>query len=73
MLLRPLFNVPNVEFFVVSFFMTLTVVLIMHIGVLVRDFILKLHTISDLKTSFQSNIDRISTATVTKRLHNFII
>jgi len=73
MLLRPLFNVLNVEFFVVFVFMTLTVVLIMYIGALVRDFILKLHTISELKTSFQSNIDRLSTATLTKHLHNFII
>ena len=73
MLLRPLFNVLNVEFFVVFVFMTLTVVLIMYIGALGRDFILKLHTISELKTSFQSNIDRLSTATLTKHLHNFII
>jgi hypothetical protein len=43
------------------------------IGVLVRDFILKLHPISELKTSFQSNIDRTFTATLTKHLHNFII
>lgn len=73
MLLRPPFNVLNVEFFVVSVFMILTVLLIMYIGVMVRDFILKLCTISELKTSFQSNIDRISTATLTKCLHNFII
>jgi hypothetical protein len=73
MLLRPLFNLLNVESFVVIVFMTLTVVLIMYIGVLVRDFILKPHTISELKTSFQSNIDRIITATLTKLLHNFII
>jgi len=52
MLLRLPFNVLNVEFFVVSVFMTLTVVLIMYIGVKVRDFILKLHTISELKTYF---------------------
>lgn len=31
----------------------------MYIGILVRDFILILHTTSELKTSFQSNIDRI--------------
>jgi hypothetical protein len=73
MLLRPLFNVLNVKFFVVSVFTTLTVVVIMYIGVLVRDFILKLHTISELKTYFQSNIDGISTATLTKRLNIFII
>lgn len=72
MLLR-LFNVLNVEFFVVSVFMTFTVILIMYIVVLVRDFILKLHPISELKTSFQSNIDRTFTATLTKHVHNFII
>jgi hypothetical protein len=41
MLLRPLFNVLNVEFFLMSIFMTLTVVLIMYTGVFVRDLILK--------------------------------
>jgi hypothetical protein len=40
MLLRPLFKVPNVECFVLSVFMTLTLVLIMYTGLVEKILIL---------------------------------